>query len=97
MQLPSVRKVMCVGLTIQYGAKLDLRSHYGEPTDQWDIEVRLYDVDVLLSFQGVGGNVVCNITNPISKRCRTVASVLFNQELPTRHEIQKCHVTYLVM
>ena len=41
MLLPSDRNITCVGMTIQDGGKLDLRSHYGEPTDQYNIEVRL--------------------------------------------------------
>ena len=41
MLLPSVRNITCVGLTVQDGGTLDLRSRFGEPTDQWSIAVRL--------------------------------------------------------
>ena len=41
MLLPSVRNFTCVGLTVQDGGTHDLRSRYGEPTDQWSIAVRL--------------------------------------------------------
>ena len=42
MLMPSVRNITCVGLTIQDGGTLDLRSQYGDPTDQWNVEVKLH-------------------------------------------------------
>ncbi|KAK2190044.1 hypothetical protein NP493_91g04021 [Ridgeia piscesae] len=45
MELPAIRQLRFAGITVQDGGVFDLQSYYGDPTDQWSIEVCVELVD----------------------------------------------------